>query len=85
MYFVTQGIQKYGVPRRICFDNGSQYRTHWMKRGAIHLGFKADTAQLLQLSADTTRLQACPSAQHRTDNLHKQIEIMRGMRSRKVI
>lgn len=32
MYFVTQGIQKYGVPRRIYFDNGSQYRTRWMKR-----------------------------------------------------
>ena len=25
--------------------------------GAVHLGFKADTAQLLQLSADTARLQ----------------------------
>ena len=40
MYFVTQGIQKYGVPRRICFDNGSQYRTHWMKRACGLLGIR---------------------------------------------
>ena len=29
---LKKGIQKYGAPRRIYFDNGSQYRTHWMKR-----------------------------------------------------
>ena len=40
MYFVTQGIQKYGVPRRIYFDNGSQYRTHWMKRAFGLLGIR---------------------------------------------
>jgi transposase InsO family protein len=40
MYFVTQGIQKYGVPRRIYFDNGSQYRTRWMKRAFGLLGIR---------------------------------------------
>lgn len=40
MYFVTQDIQKYGVPRRIYFDNGSQYRTHWMKRAFGLLGIR---------------------------------------------
>ena len=27
-----RAIQKYGIPIRLYFDNGSQYRTHWMTR-----------------------------------------------------
>ena len=37
---MKKGIQKYGVPRRIYFDNGSQYRTHWMKRACGLLGIR---------------------------------------------
>ena len=37
---VKKGVQKYGVPRRIYFDNGSQYRTHWMKRACGLLGIR---------------------------------------------
>ena len=37
---MKKGIQKYGVPRRIYFDNGSQYRTHWMKRTCGLLGIR---------------------------------------------
>jgi transposase InsO family protein len=37
---LKKGIQKYGVPRRIYFDNGSQYRTHWMKRACGLLGIR---------------------------------------------
>jgi putative transposase len=35
-----QAIVKYGVPKRLYFDNGSQYRTHWMKRACSLLGIK---------------------------------------------
>ena len=35
-----QAIVKYGVPKRLYFDNGSQYRTHWMKRACNLLGIK---------------------------------------------
>lgn len=35
-----QAIVKYGAPKRLYFDNGSQYRTHWMKRACILLGIK---------------------------------------------
>ena len=37
---LKKGIRKYGVPRRIYFDNGSQYRTHWMKRACGLLGIR---------------------------------------------
>ena len=37
---MKKGIQKYGVPRRIYFDKGSQYRTHWMKRACGLLGIR---------------------------------------------
>ena len=37
---LKKGIQKYGVPRRVYFDNGSQYRTHWMKRACALLGIR---------------------------------------------
>ena len=37
---MKKGIQKYGIPRRIYFDNGSQYRTHWMKRTCSLLGIR---------------------------------------------
>lgn len=37
---MKKGIQKYGIPRRIYFDNGSQYRTHWMKRACGLLGIR---------------------------------------------
>ncbi|MCR5168835.1 MAG: DDE-type integrase/transposase/recombinase [Oscillospiraceae bacterium] len=37
---LKKGIQKYGVPRRIYFDNGSQYRTHWMQRACGFLGIR---------------------------------------------
>lgn len=37
---MKRGIQKYGIPRRIYFDNGSQYRTHWMKRACGLLGIR---------------------------------------------
>lgn len=35
-----QAIVKYGAPQRLYFDNGSQYRTHWMKRACSLLGIK---------------------------------------------
>ena len=35
-----KAIVKYGAPKRLYFDNGSQYRTHWMKRACTLLGFK---------------------------------------------
>ena len=31
---------EYGAPKRLYFDNGSQYRTHWMKRACTLLGIK---------------------------------------------
>ena len=37
---LRKGIKKFGVPRRIYFDNGSQYRTHWMKRACALLGIR---------------------------------------------
>ena len=33
-----KAVVKYGAPRRLLFDNGSQYRTHWMKRACGLLG-----------------------------------------------
>lgn len=35
-----QAVVKYGVPKRIYFDNGSQYRTHWMQHACSLLGIK---------------------------------------------
>ena len=35
-----KAIVKYGAPMRLYFDNGSQYRTHWMKRACALLGIK---------------------------------------------
>lgn len=35
-----KAIMKYGTPKRLYFDNGSQYRTHWMKRACTLLGIK---------------------------------------------
>lgn len=35
-----QAIAKYGAPKRLYFDNGSQYRTHWMHRACTLLGIK---------------------------------------------
>ena len=35
-----KAIVKYGAPKRLYFDNGSQYRTHWMKRACGLLGIK---------------------------------------------
>lgn len=35
-----KAIVKYGAPKRLYFDNGSQYRTHWMKRTCTLLGIK---------------------------------------------
>ena len=35
-----QAIMKYGTPKRLYFDNGSQYRTHWMKRACGLLGIR---------------------------------------------
>jgi len=37
---LKKGIQKFGLARRIYFDNGSQYRTHWMKRACSLLGIR---------------------------------------------
>lgn len=35
-----KAVMKYGAPRRLYFDNGSQYRTHWMGRACMLLGTK---------------------------------------------
>ena len=35
-----KAVVKYGAPKRLYFDNGSQYRTHWMKRACTLLGIK---------------------------------------------
>ena len=35
-----KAIMKYGAPKRLYFDNGSQYRTHWMKRACALLGIR---------------------------------------------
>lgn len=37
---LRKAVSKYGSPARIAFDNGSQYRTHWMKRACDLLGIK---------------------------------------------
>jgi transposase InsO family protein len=35
-----KAVLKEGVPRRVFFDNGSQYRTKWMQRACAVLGIK---------------------------------------------
>ncbi len=35
---LRKAVGKYGAPRRLYFDNGSQYRTHWMKRACLLMG-----------------------------------------------
>jgi len=35
-----KAITKYGAPRRIYFDNGTQYRSHWMKRACGLMGIR---------------------------------------------
>lgn len=35
-----KAVMEYGAPRRIYFDNGSQYRTHWMKRACGLMGIR---------------------------------------------
>ena len=35
-----EAIVKYGTPKRLYFDNGSQYRTRWMKRACGLLGIR---------------------------------------------
>ena len=35
-----QAVVKYGAPKRLYFDNGSQYRTHWMQRACTLLGIR---------------------------------------------
>jgi transposase InsO family protein len=35
-----QAIQKYGAPEAVYFDNGSQYKTKWMKRACTKMGIR---------------------------------------------
>ena len=35
-----QSILKYGVPEKVYFDNGSQYRTKWMNRACAKMGIR---------------------------------------------
>jgi len=35
-----QAILKYGIPEKVYFDNGSQYRTKWMKRACAKMGIR---------------------------------------------
>lgn len=35
-----QAILKYGVPERVYFDNGKQYRTKWMNRACAKMGIR---------------------------------------------
>lgn len=37
---LRKAITKYGAPRRLYFDNGKQYRTHWMRRACDLLGIR---------------------------------------------
>lgn len=40
-----KSIMKYGVPESVYFDNGSQYRTKWMKRACAKMGIRLLYAQ----------------------------------------
>jgi len=35
-----QAVQKYGAPTAVFFDNGSQYRTKWMRRACAKMGVR---------------------------------------------
>lgn len=35
-----KAVEKYGAPKRIYFDNGSQYKNHWMKRACGLMGIR---------------------------------------------
>lgn len=35
-----QAILKYGIPEKVYFDNGSQYRTKWMNRACAKMGIR---------------------------------------------
>ena len=37
---LQKAMLKFGLPRRLYFDNGTQYRTHWMKRACGLLGIR---------------------------------------------
>ena len=37
---LRKAVMKYGAPRRLYFDNGSQYRTHWMQRACGLMGIR---------------------------------------------
>lgn len=37
---LQKAMTKFGLPRRLYFDNGTQYRTHWMKRACGLLGIR---------------------------------------------
>lgn len=37
---LRQAIHKYGVPEAVYFDNGSQYRTKWMRRACAKMGIR---------------------------------------------
>ena len=37
---LRKAVMKYGAPRRLYFDNGSQYRTHWMQRACDLMGIR---------------------------------------------
>lgn len=40
-----KAVIKYGAPRRLYFDNGSQYRNHWMKRACLLMGIRLTYAR----------------------------------------
>lgn len=37
---LQKAMLKFGLPKRLYFDNGTQYRTHWMKRACGLLGIR---------------------------------------------
>ena len=37
---LRKAVMKYGAPRRLYSDNGSQYRTHWMQRACGLMGIR---------------------------------------------
>ncbi len=37
---LQKAMLKFGLPRRLYFDNGTQYRTRWMKRACDLLGIR---------------------------------------------
>ena len=47
---LQKAMLKFGLPRRLYFDNGTQYRTRWMKRACDLLGIRLIYACLLYTS-----------------------------------